>query len=71
MRSFFCGSITFFAYPFILNSPDTIPTLAPALAVGIKRPRVREEMIRLKEYLDLKEYLIYTLREKLKRREVA
>jgi len=39
--------------------------------VGIKRPRVREEMIRLKEYLDLKEYLIYTLREKLKRREVA
>lgn len=39
--------------------------------VNIKRPRTREEMIRSKEYIDLKEYLIYTLREKLKKREVA
>ncbi len=39
--------------------------------VNIKRPRTREDMIRSKEYIDLKEYLIYTLREKLKKREVA
>lgn len=41
------------------------------LSVDIKRPRLREEIIKTKEYTQLKEHLLYTLRERLRRKEVA
>ncbi|MEJ5339434.1 MAG: ABC transporter ATP-binding protein [Aquificaceae bacterium] len=41
------------------------------LSVDIRRPRLREELIKTREYTQLKEHLLYTLRERLRKKEVA
>lgn len=39
--------------------------------VDIERPRNRERLLRSREYAELKQYLVHTLHEKLKKKEVA
>ncbi|MDW8294364.1 MAG: ABC transporter ATP-binding protein [Aquificaceae bacterium] len=51
------------------NGPSA--NIYEVVSVSIERPRNRERLLQLKEYTELKTHLLYTLRERLRKKEVA
>ncbi|MEN3027921.1 MAG: ABC transporter ATP-binding protein [Aquificaceae bacterium] len=51
------------------NGPSA--NIYEVVPVSLERPRNREKLLQVKEYTELKAHLLYTLRERLRKREVA
>lgn len=54
----------------VIMSNGPAATIYEIVDVNIERPRNKETLIKSKEYLNLKEHMLYALREKLKKAEV-